>query len=450
MPQFVGHHHALQPGTAHGFAGVALAQEQDVRLHIRRRDAGEGTHRQADRAQQFGLRRDVLAHGIRARLHRAGARDETHQAAGADQVQRAAEEVVVDPKARVRLGAGVGDRVVAEGYVADHQVEPVFGQRELLEGHDAHVGTVRCVQRLQQTPRQPVDLHRGERAAFGECPRHGTEEMADARCGFQHTAAGEAEARHGLPYRLDHVDLGVVAVVDRGAGRVVVLGRQQGLQLLGATAPRRIVAFEVEGGGQAAPAGEAQQLTALFGVRGTLTGFEHLQDADGRDVGVELRDGAAQAGQLLTVQCWPQDSGFIALGAGDNTPAGARRGGGRWTFVGCLCAGNDDPDRHVRSLHGGGGGRFRRGGISKQIRLGGRIEKLWLVRVEARQPQGRRGGACHRWFSEGKRGTHRPMGEASSPYGMNESTRPCARRCGHRAQGVRWTGSSGLPWRWGG
>ncbi|GEM_PF-4394537 len=286
--------HAFHPGAAHGFAGVALAQEQDVGLHIGRGETGEGAPGQPDRAQQLGLRCHVLAHGVVAGLHRPGAGDEAHQPAGADQVQRAAEEVVVDPEPCIGLGARVGGGVVAERHVADHQVEPVLGQRYLLERRNAHVGTMRRIQRLQHPAGESVDLDGRDRAALGERSGHGAQEMADTGRGLEHAPAGEAEALHGLPHGLDHMNLGVVAVVDRGPGRRVVVGGQQRLQLLGAGAPGRIVAFQVESSGQAAPAGEAQQLAALGGVRGTKRQFDALQCACCGEVGFELGDGAVQ------------------------------------------------------------------------------------------------------------------------------------------------------------
>ncbi len=50
-----GHEAAVDPVVAGLLAPFAPAQEQDVGLHLGRGNAGEGTCRQTDRAQQLGL-----------------------------------------------------------------------------------------------------------------------------------------------------------------------------------------------------------------------------------------------------------------------------------------------------------------------------------------------------------------------------------------------------------
>jgi hypothetical protein len=93
--------------------------------------------------------------------------------------------------------------------------------------------------------------------------------------------------------------------------------------LLGAR-PRPVVAFEVEAGREAAPAGEAQQGAALVVGDGPRFDREDFQRPDGGDVGAELRDGAAQPEQVLARERGPQDLGLVALRAGDDAPARAR------------------------------------------------------------------------------------------------------------------------------
>ncbi|MCU0924279.1 MAG: hypothetical protein MUF16_28970 [Burkholderiaceae bacterium] len=201
-------------------------------------------------------------------------------------------------KPRIGARARIGSLVAAERHVADRQVEPVLGQRCLFEGFEANVDAARGVQRLQQPPRHAVDLDGADRAARRQVAGHRADEVADAGRRFQHAPAVEAEALHGLPDSLDHVDLGVVAVVDRGAGGGMVLRAQQCRQALCARAPGRVLAFQVEGGGNAAPAAEAQQRVALVGRRGTSLGLQPLQQHDRCHVAVELGGCAAQPGQM--------------------------------------------------------------------------------------------------------------------------------------------------------
>jgi hypothetical protein len=204
--------------------------------------------------------------------------DEAHQPAGAHQVEGAAEEVVVDAEAGIGPVAHVGDLVLAEGDVADHQVEPVVGQRSFSNG-DAHVHAAGRVERLEDAAGNPVDLDGGDAAALGQIPRHGADEVADAGGGFQDAPAGEAEALHRLPYRLDHVDLGVVAVVDGGARRFVVLGGSRACKRRARSAQALSVGFEVEAGGQAAPAGVALKNLALIRTGRPALGFDLAAEA---------------------------------------------------------------------------------------------------------------------------------------------------------------------------
>ena len=60
-----------------------------------------------------------------------------HQPTGAHQVEGAAEEIVVDAETGIGPVAHVGDLVLAERDVADHQVEPVVGQGVFSKGKSA-------------------------------------------------------------------------------------------------------------------------------------------------------------------------------------------------------------------------------------------------------------------------------------------------------------------------
>jgi hypothetical protein len=180
VPETIGHRAQLQPFGLDRLGPLPLAQEQDVGLHLGGRDAGEGALGEPDGTQQVSLTCDVLAHRVVLGIHRVAAGDEAHQPTGAHQVEGAAEEVVVDAEAGIGPVAHVGDLVLAEGDVADHQVEPVVGQGSFLERRNPHVHAAGRVERLEDAAGNPVDLDGGDAAALGQIPRHGADEMADA------------------------------------------------------------------------------------------------------------------------------------------------------------------------------------------------------------------------------------------------------------------------------
>ena len=310
----------LQPLATHRFSGLPLAQEQDVGLHVGGRDAGEGAFGQPDGTQQVSLRTDVLARRIVQGIHRVAGGDEAHQSAGPHQVQCAAEEVVVDAETGVGPVAQVGDLVLAERHVADREVEPVVGQRRLLERRDADVDAAGRVERREHPSRQPIDLDRSDLAVLGQAPRHRADEVADTGGGLEDAPATEAEALDGLPHRLDRMDLGVVAVVDRSASGLVVLVGQQRAQLPCAFEPGAVQRLEVEAGRQSAPAGVSKQGAALGRRSCALLGFDPLQRVDGRQVGSELGDGATGIDDVVTAQHGPVTPALRLLDACPDTP----------------------------------------------------------------------------------------------------------------------------------
>jgi hypothetical protein len=81
----------------------------------------------------------------------------------------AAQEVVVDAEARVGPVAHVCDLVLAEGHIADHQVEPVLGQRHVFSNGDIRTSTPPgAYSALSMRPDNPVDLDGGDAAALGQ------------------------------------------------------------------------------------------------------------------------------------------------------------------------------------------------------------------------------------------------------------------------------------------
>ena len=83
--------------------------------------------------------------------------------------------------------------------------------------------------------------------------------------GVQDAPALETQAAQCRPDPADDEGLGVVAVVDRSPGRLVLRGLEQFRQLQGALLPRGVGAIEVEARRDAAPTGEAQQRDAFVG-----------------------------------------------------------------------------------------------------------------------------------------------------------------------------------------
>ena len=159
---------------------MALAQENDVRLDVRRGDAGKSSLRKPDRAQEVRLGSDVLARFVGPCVQRVAGGDEADQAARSHQVERTPEKVIVDAEPAVRPVAQVGNLVPAERHVGDREVEPVVGQRRSFKRRDAHIHPTRRVERLEHATGEVIDLDRGNAASFGDRARHRTDEMTHA------------------------------------------------------------------------------------------------------------------------------------------------------------------------------------------------------------------------------------------------------------------------------
>jgi Protein of unknown function (DUF1173) len=100
-------------------------------------------------------------------------------------------------------------------------VEFVHGDQTFLRvGADAHARG--RVERPQDSPGQVVEFDRGDVASHGDVGRHAAQEVADAAAGVQDSPAFEPQAAQCRPDPADDEGLGVVAVVDRGPGRLVL------------------------------------------------------------------------------------------------------------------------------------------------------------------------------------------------------------------------------------
>ena len=111
-------------GVAGRLAGRPLAQEHDVG-DDGRAFALEGVGGQADRADEIGLRAEILADGGVLLVEREVRRDQGEDAAGLQGVDGLGEEEIVQRQ----LLAAIVELEVGEGHVADHRVDAASGSR---------------------------------------------------------------------------------------------------------------------------------------------------------------------------------------------------------------------------------------------------------------------------------------------------------------------------------
>ena len=112
----------------------SLAKEEDVG-DDGRAFAFEGVGRQADRADEIGLRAEIFADGGILLVEREMRRDQGQHAAGLQGVDGLGEEVIVQRQ----LLPVIVELEVGEGHVADHRVDAVLGQLGVAEVLDADV-----------------------------------------------------------------------------------------------------------------------------------------------------------------------------------------------------------------------------------------------------------------------------------------------------------------------
>ena len=202
-----------------------------------------------------------------------------------------------------------------------------------LQALDAHVHAQRRVQRSEDAPGHVIQFDRSDAASHGDVGRHAAQEVADATAGVQDAPALETEAAQCRPDPADDEGLGVVAVVDRGPGRLVLRGLKHFRQLPSSLLPRGVGAVEVEARRDAAPSGEAQQRDAFIGSRRTSIPLDGAQYCNGFDVGVELRRLAFEAIKHRVRPLRPGDRRVVGVVLG-----GLGRGGppGSWQIAGCI------------------------------------------------------------------------------------------------------------------
>lgn len=205
----------------------AATQHEQVDHHVGARGTGEGSLRETDGSDQIGHRRDLSPGRRVAGVEGVAGGERDNEPAGAGQVQRLDEEVVVQG-----VAAAVVARVVrsdlGEGQVADHQVEGVVGDPQLLEagGVDRGSGGVEVFGDLGG---RLVEFDAGQPGAIGS----EADEVARPATGLEHPhIALDAERAGRLPHRLHDRGRRVVGV-ERRAPRLgpALLGPQQTSQL---------------------------------------------------------------------------------------------------------------------------------------------------------------------------------------------------------------------------
>ena len=211
-------------------AGCPLLQDQDIGDNRCSCILFKCRVRQTDRAEKVGLLGDILSDGLVVAVHRVAGRDEHHKAAWTDFIQALGEEIVVDRRRYLLRESPVHNGIVSEGDVADCHVHEVVRDDSFLEALNPHV--VLRVQVLGNQAGDVVELH--HRPALHLCRhigRHGSDKVADAAAGFQHTPAPEAELLQSGVHGLDNLDAGIVGIGGAGSGCLVFLIGQQFFQL---------------------------------------------------------------------------------------------------------------------------------------------------------------------------------------------------------------------------
>jgi hypothetical protein len=148
---------------------------------------------------------------------------------------------------------------------------------------------MRSIQARQDARRHAIDLDSRHFRGFGQISWHRPDEVADARRGFQHTAAPKTQPANGAPHRLDHEDFREVGVDDTRLGAFVIFAQHIG-QGLGSRLPRPIVLIGIERLGNAAPSGEPVEDGALVVVGSAVLCGQAREERDGRQVRFELGD----------------------------------------------------------------------------------------------------------------------------------------------------------------
>ena len=286
---------------------VPPLQKQDVRDDFRARVGAKGVVRQPDRAQQFGALCDVLAHLWGLLVHRIAGSHKGDHAAGAHLIQRFGEKVVVNGKTELVVSPVV-DLVIAEGHVADGQVEEVPPIRR-LKARDGDVGF--GVKLPRDTPCDAVQLHTVQAAVLHGL-RQQAEEIPHAHGGFQDVAAGKAHLRDSIVHGPDDHGAGIVRVERRGARRFVFLRRQRSGEFTVFPGPRGLL--RVKGIRQTAPAHIPGEHALLLRRSHALPGFQPVQQVNGLHVPLKFDLCAAFAQVIIRnaeVRWNKRSNGFI-------------------------------------------------------------------------------------------------------------------------------------------
>ena len=303
------HAGGLRPGlTRRGLASRPLLEEQHVCHDFGAGILGKSAVGQADRAQQIGPFRKVLARLVVELVHRALGHHHTHDAARTQRVDLLGQEVVVQQEALLFVRRVVADDDVGKRRVAQHRIEVPAGNFRAGEVLVAH--RLLWQQQLGNARGQDVLLDAQVAHLSGQRLRRQHGEQAVAQASLEHLSTLEAEALQRAPH----------AAYDAGLREVGELGRCCGLAqfvqaqfLLGALGQRPEFGLGVRwvddrvllacivrshredvlrqlGG---APAGVARQQGLFLGGGRSAFGFDLLGQRD--DVQIALGRGLPRA-----------------------------------------------------------------------------------------------------------------------------------------------------------
>ena len=205
---------------------VTLLQKKNIRDHARVGIALKRIIRQTNRTYQIGTVGKVLTDRGIFLVHRTTGRYHCHHAARTHKVKALGDKIIVDEEI-VAVIPLIRYFIIAERYVAHNTVKKAV--RELHRFKALHRNFVFLVQLLCNAARNAVQLHTVHPNLL-HAVRHQTHEIAYTTGRFQHIAFGQSHIAQGFIHCLDDRRRSVKRIQRTGAGFLVLIRREQGLQ----------------------------------------------------------------------------------------------------------------------------------------------------------------------------------------------------------------------------
>ena len=219
---------------------VTLLQEQNVSNHASVGIALKRIVRQTNRTYQIGTVSKVLTDRGILLVHRTAGRYHRHHTARTHKVKALGDKIIVDEEI-VAVIPLIRYFVIAERYVAHNTVKKAV--RELHRFKALHCNLVFLVQLLCNAARNAVQLHTVHPNLF-HAVRHQPHEIAYTTGRFQHIAFGQSHIAQGFIHCLDDRRRSVKCIQGTGAGFLILICREQGLQFGILFRPFRVVYIE--------------------------------------------------------------------------------------------------------------------------------------------------------------------------------------------------------------